>query len=142
MPEHTKARGQELGADSHSIAKFLDLRLCAPFAESLRVEGKLALAIKQLVGDLAHARGIFENHSIRSLEIEEARRGGWMPSRSEHHGHSAFGQEIKRAHHVITCGDLMIDVLDARSVRRKQCDRVMDLVDAQRRRIADAVVPA
>jgi hypothetical protein len=48
-------------------------------------------------------------------------------------------REIKRAHHVIACGDLMIDVLDARSVRRKQCDRVMDLVDAQQRRIADAV---
>src|SRR6266508_2263178 len=121
------------------LGNYFDLRLCAPFAQSLRVEGKLALTIKQLVGDLAHARGIFENHSIRSVEIEESRRGCGMTSRSEHHGYSAFGQEIKRAHHVIACGDLMIDVLAARSVRRKQCDRVLDLVDAQRRRVADAV---
>jgi SAM-dependent methyltransferase len=137
--ERRDADGQQFGGDGRSIAKFLDLRLCAPFAESLWVEGKLPLAIKQLVGDLAHARGIFEDHSIRALEIEESRRGGWVPSGPEHHGHSAFGQEIKRAHHVIACGDLMIDVLDARSIRRKQCDRVMDLVDAQQRRIADAV---
>ena len=33
----------------------------------------------------------------------------------------------------------MVDVLDARPVRRKQRDRVMDLVDAQQRRIADPV---
>ena len=62
-----------------------------------------------------------------------------MPARPKDHGYSAFGQEIKRAHHVIACGDLMIDVLDARSVRRKQCDRVMDRVDTQQRSIADAV---
>src|SRR4029077_182962 len=49
------ADSQEFGADGRSIAKFLDLRLCAPFAESPRVEGKLALTIKQLIGDLAHA---------------------------------------------------------------------------------------
>src|SRR5262245_46243975 len=61
-------RGEEIGGDDRSIAKFPDLRLCAPFAESLRVKGKLALTIKQLVGDLAHARGIFEDHSIRTLE--------------------------------------------------------------------------
>src|SRR5262245_10340517 len=61
-------RGEEIGGDDRSIAKFPDLRLCAPFAEFLRVKGKLALTIKQLVGDLAHARGIFEDHSIRTLE--------------------------------------------------------------------------
>jgi hypothetical protein len=90
----------------------LDLQLCAPFAESLRVERKLTLAVKQLVGDLAHARGIFEDHSIRTLEIEESRRGRRMP---------------------------MVDVLDARSVGRKQRVRVMDLVDTQQRRVADSV---
>jgi hypothetical protein len=36
----------------------------------------------------------------------------------------------------------MVDVLDARAVRRKQGDRVMDLVDAQQRRIADPVAHA
>src|SRR4029077_6377772 len=71
-----RRRSGSFGAsEGRSIAKFLDLRLCAPFAESLRVKGKLALAIKQFVGDLAHARGIFEDHSIRTLEIEEPRRG-------------------------------------------------------------------
>ena len=33
----------------------------------------------------------------------------------------------------------MVDVLDACPARRKQRDRVMDLVDAQQCRIADAV---
>src|SRR5256886_10218119 len=137
--ERRDADGQEFGGDGCSIAKLLDLRLCAPFAESLRVERKLALTIKQLVCDLAHARGIFENHSIRSLEIEESRRGCGMSSRPEHHGYSAFGQEMKRTHPVVARGDLMVDVLDPRSVRRKQRDRVMDLVDTQQRRIADAI---
>lgn len=62
-----------------------------------------------------------------------------MPSRSEHHGYSTFGQEMKRAHHVVARGDLMVDVLDARSVGRKQRDRVMELVDTQQRRVADSV---
>ena len=34
---------------------------------------------------------------------------------------------------------LMVDVLDARSVGRKQRDRVMELVDTQQRRVADSV---
>jgi hypothetical protein len=136
------ADSQEFGADGRSIAKFLDLWLCAPFAESPRVEGKLALTIKQLIGDLAYARGIFENHSIWSLEIEESRRGRGMPSRPEHHRYAAFGQEMKRSHHVIARGDLMVDVLDACSVRLKQCDRVMDPVDTQQRGIADPVAHA
>ncbi len=62
-----------------------------------------------------------------------------MASRPEHHGHLTFGKEIERAHHVVAGGDLMVDVLDTRPVRRKQRDRVMDLVDTQQRRISDPV---
>jgi transposase InsO family protein len=56
-----------------------------------------------------------------------------MPSRPEHHGYSTLRQEMKRTHHIVARGDLMVDVLDPRSVRRKQRDRVMDLVDTQQR---------
>ena len=62
-----------------------------------------------------------------------------MPSRTEYHRHLTFRQEIERAHHVIAGGDLMVDVLDARPVGRKQRDRVMHLIDAQQRGIADPV---
>src|SRR4029077_5989995 len=116
-----------MAAPGCSIAKLLDLRLRAPLAESLRVERKLALAIEQLVRDLAHTRGIFEHHAVRALEVEKSRRGGRMPSWSEHHRPPAFRQEIERTHHVVAGGDLMVDVLDAGPARRKQRDRVMDL---------------
>src|SRR5262249_18582754 len=45
--------------------------LCAPFAEALRVERKLALAVEQFVGDHFHPRRIFEHHTDRAFEIQE-----------------------------------------------------------------------
>src|SRR5262245_13432307 len=69
------------------IPKLLDLRLGAPFAEAFRVERQLALAVEQLVGDLAHPRGVFEDHAVWAFEIEEPGRGCRMPSRTEHHAH-------------------------------------------------------
>ncbi len=125
-----------------SIAKLLDLRFGAPFAKSLRIEQQLAFAIEQLVGDLAHARGIFEHHSIRPLEIEELGRGGRVPARTEDHAHLPVLQELVRAHDVVTGLHLMVDVLDARPVGRKERDGVMDLVDPQQRGIADPVAHA
>ena len=46
---------------------------------------------------------------------------------------------MERAQDVVAAFDLMVDVLDPAKFRRKQRDRVMDLVDAQQRGVADAV---
>src|SRR5712671_6717389 len=46
---------------------------------------------------------------------------------------------MERAHHVVAGGNLMVDVLYARAVRREQRNRMMDLVDPQQRRVADPV---
>src|SRR2546430_4424573 len=71
--ERRDADGQEFGGDGCSIAKLLDLRLCAPFAESLRVERKLALTIKQLVGDLAHAFRSVDRLQKHAATVQGAR---------------------------------------------------------------------
>jgi hypothetical protein len=44
-----------------------------------------------------------------------------------------------RPHHVVAGFDLVVDVLDSRAIRCKQRNRMMNLVDAQKRRIPDAV---
>ena len=62
-----------------------------------------------------------------------------MPSGTEHHRHLARRQEIERAHHVVAGSDLMVDVLDAGPIRRKQSNGVMHFVDAEQGRITDSV---
>ena len=62
-----------------------------------------------------------------------------MPPGSKHHRYLALGEEIERAHHIVAGFDLVVDVLDARAIRRKQRDGVVNLVDAQQRRVADPV---
>ncbi|MNV64489.1 hypothetical protein D3C71_1571340 [compost metagenome] len=62
-----------------------------------------------------------------------------MPPGAEADRHVPFAQLIPGAHDVVDALDLMVDVLHARIRGREQRDLVMDLVDAQQRRLADAV---
>src|SRR3546814_5814643 len=50
--------------------------------------------------------------------------------------------EVVRTLHVVRALDLVVDVLDARARGREQRNLVVDLVDAQQGRIADAVADA
>src|SRR3546814_9394999 len=56
----------------------------------------------------------------------------------EHHGNPALADEVVRTLHVVRALDLVVDVLDARARGREQRNLVVDLVDAQQGRIADA----
>src|SRR3546814_13014724 len=60
----------------------------------------------------------------------------------EHHGNPALADEVVRTLHVVRALDLVVDVLDARARGREQRNLVVDLVDAQQGRIADAVADA
>jgi len=65
-----------------------------------------------------------------------------VPSGAEHDPDLPLAQETIRAHHVVGALHLMVDVLDAGAIGREQRNRVMHFVDAQQRRIADAVAHA
>src|SRR5262249_50048637 len=91
------------------------------------------------VSNLADATGIFENHPFRAFKIEEASRGRRVTPGPEHDRHLPLAKKIERAHDVVAGGDLMIDMLDPGSLGWKQCNGVMDRVDAQQRCIADPV---
>ena len=62
-----------------------------------------------------------------------------MAAGAEHHLHLAAAQELIGTHDVVAGLDLMVDVLDAWTRRREHGDGVVHLVDAQERRLADAV---
>ncbi len=62
-----------------------------------------------------------------------------MPTGAELDGYAALAQQVIGPHDVVDAFHLMVDMLHARIGRREQRDLVMDLVDAQQRRIADAV---
>src|SRR3546814_3392640 len=53
-----------------------------------------------------------------------------------------LADEVGRTLHVVRALDLVVDVLDARARGREQRNLVVDLVDAQQGRIADAVADA
>jgi hypothetical protein len=86
-----------------------------------RLERKLALAVEQLVSDRAHAGRELEDHSVRAFEIEELGRGGGCRPDQRPSGPGGRS-EVERAHDVVAGLDLMIDVLDAGAVGRKQRD--------------------
>src|SRR5262245_27722617 len=56
--------------------------------------------------------------------------------------HPALPEKVERAHNVVAGLDLMIDVLDAGTVGWKHRNRMMHLVDAQERCVANAVADA
>src|SRR5262245_8081050 len=62
-----------------------------------------------------------------------------MAAGTERDPDAALVEEVERAHDVVATLDLMIDVLNAGPAARKQGDRMVHLVDAQQRRVADAV---
>src|SRR5258708_37755652 len=62
-----------------------------------------------------------------------------MPSGAECYRDAFFLQEMIGTHHVVAGLDLMVDMLDSVTVRWKQRDRMMHLIDAQQRCIADTV---
>src|ERR1700752_1486728 len=62
-----------------------------------------------------------------------------MPSGAKRYRDAHFLQEIIGAHHVVATFDLMVDVLDSDNVRWKQRDRMMHLINAQERGIADPI---
>ena len=62
-----------------------------------------------------------------------------MPTWAEDDVYLAFSEEMVGALDVVCALDLMIDVLDTGPVGRKQGYGVVDLVDPEQRRVADAV---
>ena len=63
-------------------------------------------------------------------------------ARTEDDAHALAAQQIPGAHEVIDVSDLMIHMLDAGACRLEQRDLVVNLVDAQERRVADAIADA
>src|SRR6202046_5745191 len=59
-----------------------------------------------------------------------------MAARAEADAHVLLTQEVVRAHDVVDALDLVVDVLDASSLRGKQGDTVVYRIDSQQRRIA------
>src|SRR6185295_8453110 len=53
--------------------------------------------------------------------------------------HPVLPEEKKRTHDVVAGLDLMIDVLDPGTIGCEQRDRMVHLIDAQERRLTDAV---
>src|SRR5258707_14578577 len=78
----------------------------APHAETGWLEAELSWPVRNLVLDLVDADGIFEDHAVRPLEIQEARTGGWMPAGAEYDRHTLARQMIGRAQHVIVAFNL------------------------------------
>src|SRR5712671_1003417 len=62
-----------------------------------------------------------------------------MPSRAECYRDALSLQEMIGAHHVVAGRDLMVDMLDSGTVRWKQRDRMVHLIDTQQRGIADTI---
>jgi hypothetical protein len=62
-----------------------------------------------------------------------------MAPGAEQDPHPALLQDVEGAHHVVDALDLVVDVLHAGEGRGEEGDLVMDLVDPQQRRYADAV---
>ena len=68
--------------------------------------------MRRLVFDLIDAHGIFEDHPVRSPEIQETCSRRRMPPRTKYDRHAPLVQKIVRAPHVVVGFDLMVDALD------------------------------
>ena len=62
-----------------------------------------------------------------------------MPARAEHHFDPPLVQEMERPLNIIGAFDLVVDVLDAGPVGRKQRYRMMHGIDPQKRRVANTI---
>ena len=90
----------------------------------------------------AHARGVFVDQAVRSLEVEEIGARGDVAARPEHDAHLAVLQEIVGPHDVVDRLHLEIDVLHPGHGGGEQRDAVMHLVERQQSRRADPVIGA
>src|SRR5712672_675135 len=116
--------------------------LGAPHADTAGLETEAARTMGFLILYFVDADRIFECHTVRAGEIEEARARGRMPAGSEHDRHVTSAKEIKRPQHIVVAGHLMIDMLDTRLGTRRHRKRVMNCGNPHQRNISNPVADA
>src|SRR5712692_795892 len=124
-----------------AFAKLRDVGSRAPHAERLGRERKLPRPVGRFFfgQDMLHSDRVFVDHLVRPLEIQKAGRRGRMAARAEHDPHALLAQKVVGAHHVVEILDLVVDVLHPGVRRREQCQRMVDGIHPQQRRVADPV---
>src|ERR1700685_2331161 len=93
----------------------------------------------RFIRDAADAGRVFVDHPIRPIKIKKHRAGSGMAAGSETDLDVWRTQEVVRTHDIVDALDLMIDVLNARPLRREQCHSVVHGIDPKKRRFPDPI---